>query len=193
MDVLKESNIEYGLVGKLQDLKYTYRPDIRDLNTLELNFREKFEKLNRVNLTDSEFDKIREEIVNPDVFISSNYLRKTNTFTREDGTPLHYTLVNIKDWCKNDFEVINQLRINTKNSNHRYDVIILINGVPVVQIELKTLEVSPNKAMQQIVDYKNDTGNGYTNSLMCFMQLFIVSNRSKTFYFANNNRINATC
>jgi len=82
MDIVKEADIEYGLVGKLQDLKYTYRPDIRDLNALEQNFREKFEKLNRVNLTDSEFDKIREEIVNPDVFISSNYLRKTNTFTR---------------------------------------------------------------------------------------------------------------
>ncbi|MCB9426043.1 MAG: type I restriction endonuclease subunit R [Flavobacteriales bacterium] len=187
MDIVKEADIEYGLVGKLQDLKYTYRPDVRDLNALEQNFREKFEKLNRVSLTDSEFEKLKEELVNPDVFISANYLRKTNTFTREDGTPLHYTLVNIKDWCKNDFEVINQLRINTKNSNHRYDVIILINGVPVVQIELKTLEVSPNKAIQQIVDYKNDAGNGYTNSLMCFMQLFIVSNKSKTFYFANNN------
>lgn len=187
MGIVKEADIEYGLVGRLQDLKYTYRKDIRDLDALEKNFREKFEALNRVHLTDSEFEKLKNEIVNPDVFISSNYLRKTNTFTREDGTPLHYTLVNIKDWCKNDFEVINQLRINTKNSNHRYDVIILINGVPVVQIELKTLEVSPNKAMQQIVDYKNDAGNGYTNSLMCFMQLFIVSNKSKTFYFANNN------
>ncbi len=187
MNIVKEADIEYGLVGKLQDLKYTYRQDIRDLDALEQNFREKFEALNRVHLTDSEFEKLRDEIVNPDVFTSSNHLRKTNTFTREDGTPLHYTLVNIKDWCRNDFEVINQLRINTKNSNHRYDVIILINGVPVVQIELKTLEVSPNKAMQQIVDYKNDAGNGYTNSLMCFMQLFIVSNKSKTFYFANNN------
>lgn len=187
MDLVKEADIEYGLVGRLQDLKYTYRKDIRDLDALEQNFRKKFEALNRVHLTDSEFEKLREEIVNPDVFTSSNYLRKTNTFTREDGTPLHYTLVNIKDWCKNDFEVINQLRINTKNSNHRYDVIILINGVPVVQIELKTLEVSANKAMQQIVDYKNDAGNGYTNSLMCFMQLFIVSNKTKTFYFANNN------
>ena len=187
MNIVKEANIEYGLVGKLQDLKYTYRPDIRNLDALEQNFREKFEKLNRVSLTNSEFEKLRDEIVNPDVFISSNYLRKTNTFIREDDTPLHYTLVNIKDWCKNDFEVITQLRINTENSNHRYDIIILINGVPVVQIELKTLEVSPNKAMQQIVDYKNDAGNGYINSLMCFMQLFIVSNRSKTFYFANNN------
>ena len=79
-------------------------------------------------------------------------LRQRNTFQREDGTPLQYTLVNIKDWCKNDFEVINQLRMNTENSNHRYDVILLINGVPGVQIELKTLEVSPRRAMQQIVD-----------------------------------------
>lgn len=107
-------------------------------------------------------------------------------FQREDGTPLHYTLMNIKDWCKNEYEVINQLRINTGNSNHRYDVIILINGIPVVQVELKTLDVSPRKAIQQIVDYKNDIGNGYTNSLLCFMQLFIVSNRSDTRYFANN-------
>lgn len=187
MNGVKEADIEYGLVGRLQDLKYTFRPDIRDLNALEQNFREKFEKLNKVQLTDSEFEKLQTEIIDPDVFTASNSLRKTNTFIREDGKSLHYTLVNIKDWCKNDFEVINQLRINTKNSNHRYDVIILINGVPVVQIELKTLEVRPNKAMQQIVDYKRDAGNGYTNSLMCFMQLFIVSNKSKTFYFANNN------
>ena len=58
-------------------------------------------------------------------------------FTRDDGTPLNYTLVNIRDWCKNDFEVVNQLRINTDNSYRRYDVVLLINGVPVVQIELK--------------------------------------------------------
>jgi len=183
----KERQIENELISRLSDLKYTYRPDIRDKDTLEQNFREKFEKLNRVNLTDSEFKKLREEIVNPDVYKASKHLRNTNTFSREDGTPLHYTLVNIKDWCKNDFEIINQLRINTDNSNHRYDVILLINGVPVVQIELKTLQISPNRAMQQIVEYKTDPGNGYINSLMCFMQLFIVSNKTRTFYFANNN------
>lgn len=182
-----EQHIEDQLISRLVDLKYTYRSDVRTKEALERNFREKFEKLNRVNLTDSEFKKLREEIVNPDVFKASNYLRNTNTFSREDGTPLHYTLVNIKDWCKNDFEIINQLRINTDNSNHRYDVILLINGVPVVQIELKSLHVSPNRAMQQIVEYKSDPGNGYTNSLMCFLQLFIVSNKTRTFYFANNN------
>ena len=183
----KESQIEQVLIEKLKDLKYTYRPDIHDRDALEQNFKEHFQALNKVNLTDSEFARLRDEIVNADVFIAAKTLRERNTFQREDGTPLQYTLVNIKDWCKNDFEVINQLRINTDSSHHRYDVILLINGVPVVQIELKTLEVSPRRAMGQIVDYKNDPGNGYTNTLLCFMQLFIVSNESNTYYFANNH------
>ncbi|MBF7092106.1 type I restriction endonuclease subunit R [Flavobacterium sp. ALJ2] len=182
----KEKQIEESLVNKLKDLKYTYRPEICDRHSLEKNFRDKFEALNRVNLSNSEFARLRDEIITQDVFLASKTLREKNYFQREDGTPLHYTLVNIKDWCKNEFEVINQLRINTENSNHRYDVVILINGLPVVQIELKGISISPRQAMQQIVDYKNDAGNGYTNSLMCFMQLFIVSNQSNTYYFANN-------
>jgi len=78
--------------------------------------------------------------------------------------------------------------MNTENSNQRYDIILLINGLPVVQVELKRLDISPRKAMQQIVDYKNEPGNGYGNSLMCYMLLFIVSNRSNTIYFANNKK-----
>ncbi len=182
----KEHQIEEQLIEQLTALKYTYRPDITDRKSLEQNFKAKFEALNRVRLSESEFLRLREEIINPDVFAASKMLRERQYFQREDGTPLHYTLVNIKDWCKNEYEVISQLRINTENSNQRYDVILLINGLPVVQIELKKLDISPRKAMQQIVDYKNEPGNGYGNTLMCFMQLFIVSNRSNTFYFANN-------
>ena len=185
--ISKEKQIEDHFINKLIDLKYTYRDDIRDRNALERNFRTKFEALNRVHLTDSEFDRLLEEIIDADVFASSKRLRGINTFMREDGTPLQYMLVNIKDWCKNDYEVINQLRINTNNSYHRYDVILLINGIPVIQVELKASDVSPRRAMQQIVDYKNDTGNGYTNTLLCFMQLFIVSNQANTYYFTNNN------
>ena len=182
-----ESQIELDLVAKLGDLKYTYRPDIRDRAALEANFREKFEALNRVKLTDSEFQRLLDGVITPDVYNAAQTLRNINSFERDDGTPLNYTLVNIKDWCKNHFEVVNQLRINTDNSHHRYDVMLLINGVPVVQIELKTLAVSPRRAMQQIVDYKNDPGNGYGKTLLCFIQLFIVSNRTDTWYFANNN------
>ena len=182
-----ERQLEDALIKKLQDLKYEYRPDIRDRAALEQNFREKFEALNRVRLTDAEFARLLDEIVTPDVFTAARTLRERNSFIRDDGTPLNYTLVNIKDWCKNAFEVVNQLRINTDNSHHRYDVMLLINGVPVVQIELKTLGISPRRAMEQIVDYKNDPGNGYTKTLLCFLQLFIVTNRDRTFYFANNN------
>jgi type I restriction enzyme R subunit len=182
-----ERDLEDELVTKLRDLKYEYRPDIRDRDKLEENFRKKFEQLNRVTLTDGEFQRLLDEIVTPDVFAASRILRERNNFTRDDGTPLNYTLVNIRDWCKNSFEVVNQLRINTDNSHHRYDVILLINGVPVVQIELKTLGISPRRAMEQIVEYKNDPGNGYTKTILCFLQLFIVSNRDQTFYFANNN------
>lgn len=185
--MLRERQIEDNFIKKLQDLKYSYRPDICDRETMEKNFRAKFEQLNRVHLTDAEFGRLLEEITDADVFSSSKRLRERNTFIRQDGTPLQYTLVNIKDWCRNEYEVIHQLRMNTRNSFQRYDVIILINGLPTVQVELKTLDVSPRRAMQQIVDYKNDAGNGYTNSLLCFMQLFIVSNQSRTYYFTNNN------
>lgn len=185
--VVREDTIESGFISRLQDLKYTYRPDIRDRDALEKNFREKFEALNRVHLTDGEFTRLLDEVVSADVFIAAKTLREINAFTRDDGTPLNYSLVNIKDWCKNSFEVINQLRINTDNSHHRYDVLLLINGVPCVQVELKTLGISPRRAMEQIVEYKNDPGNGYTKTLLCFIQLFIVSNRDRTYYFANNN------
>jgi len=183
----KENQIELDLIAKLIDLKYIYRPEIRDRLALEANFREKFEALNQVRLTDSEFNRLMDEIVSPDVFTAANILRSRNAFTREDGTPLNYTLVNINDWCKNTFEVVSQLRINTDYSHHRYDVLLLINGVPVTQIELKTLGINPRRAIEQIVNYKSDPGNGYTRTILCFMQLFIVSNRDSTYYFANNN------
>ena len=185
--IMTEQKLEQALIGKLTDLKYTHRPDIRDRAALEGNFRNHFQALNRVRLTDGEFKRLLDEIITPDVFTAATLLREINSFTRDDGTPLNYTLVNIKDWCKNTFEVVNQLRINTDYSFQRYDVMLLINGIPAVQIELKTLGISPRRAMQQIVDYKKDPGNGYTKTLLCFVQLFIVSNQTETYYFANNN------
>lgn len=184
---MKEQQIEKDLINKLIEQKYSYRDDIRDRASLEKNFREKFEELNRVHLTDNEFSRLLECIITPDVYSAARVLRERNSFERDDGTPLNYTLVNIKEWCKNTFEIISQLRLNTDYSHHRYDVILLINGVPVVQMELKTLAITPRRAMQQIIKYKNEPGNGYNKTLMCFLQIFIVSNRTDTWYFANNN------
>src|SRR5690349_2541457 len=100
-----ERKLEEQLIDKLRGLKYEYRPDIRNRATLEKNFRQKFEATNRVNLTDGEFQRLLDEIITPDVFASARMLRERNSFTRDDGTPLNFTLVNIKDWCKNTFEV----------------------------------------------------------------------------------------
>ena len=186
--VQTEAQLEQQFLERLQELKYTYRPDIRDLDSLECNFREKFERLNFVTLSDDEFRKLLDENITSDVFTASKHLREKQTFTRNDGTTFDYSLVNLRDWCKNEYEVVNQLTINTANSHQRYDVIILVNGLPLVQIELKRHSVSPLKAVEQIVAYKQERGNGYLTSLMCFMQLFIVSNgTSDTMYFANNN------
>ena len=80
--VVREEQIEYGFIGKLQNLKYAYREDIRDRAALERNFREKFEALNRVNLTNGEFARLLDEIVTPDVFTASRTLRARNAFTR---------------------------------------------------------------------------------------------------------------
>ena len=97
-----EYAIELGLIDKLEDLKYKYREDIRDRVTLEKNFREKFEALNRVHLTDAELARLLDLIVTPDVFAAARHLRERNSFDRDDGKPLFYTLVNIKEWCKNN-------------------------------------------------------------------------------------------
>lgn len=183
----READIEAQFIDQLVKQGYIYRDDIKDRYDLEENFRNHFNKLNRVNLSNKEFANLKASIIKDDIFDVSKILRAENYMEREDGTPLFYSLVNKKDWCKNEFEVINQLRINTENSFHRYDVIILINGIPVVQVELKEYATNPKRAMEQIVRYKNDIGNGYTNSLLCFIQLFIVSNGNNTFYFANNN------
>ena len=88
-----EQQLENQLIEKLQGLKYEYRPDIRDRAALEKNFRDKFEALNRVRLTDSEFARLLDEIVTPDVFTAAHTIRNRNAFTRDDGTPLNYTWV----------------------------------------------------------------------------------------------------
>ncbi len=81
-----------GFIGTLQGLKFKYRPDITNRATLEKNFREKFEALNSCKLTDAEFTRLLDEIVSADIFTAAKTLREINSFTRDDGTPLNYSL-----------------------------------------------------------------------------------------------------
>lgn len=83
-----ENQTEQSLIEKLKDIKYSYRTDIRDRDALEQNFREKFESLNRVKLTDAEFARLIDQIVTPDVFSAARHLRERNSFDRDDCTPL---------------------------------------------------------------------------------------------------------
>ncbi len=182
-----EHDIEMDFIHKLEGQQYVYRDDLSTDKDRNNNFRAKFNALNKVELTDNEFNRLLEQLISSDVFRNAKLLRARTDFEREDGTPLNFILLDTKNWCKNTFEVVRQQHSKTASSYHRYDVLILINGLPLVQIELKSLDVSPRQAMEQIVKYKHDPANGYTNSILCFMQFFIVSNQSSTFYFANND------
>ena len=82
--MMREAQIEELFIKKLEELKYSYRRDIRDRNSLEQNFREKFESLNRVRLTENEFERLKTEIITPDIFAASKLLRERNYFQRED-------------------------------------------------------------------------------------------------------------
>jgi type I restriction enzyme R subunit len=193
--VLREDGIESVFIAKLQSLKYDYRPDITNRATLEQNFREKFESLNRVRLTeptakrDSDHQpreaipqspsaardnssRLLDEIVVADVFTASKTLRSINSFTRDDGTPLNYTR-------------------RKKEGRMRKDERGPLLHSSFKLLTFPTLGVNPRRAMEQIVEYKNDPGNGYTKTLLCFMQLFIVSHRDSTFNAATAMRHSA--
>ena len=96
--IQSEAQLEQQFIEKLQELKYTYRSDIRTLDALERNFREKFERLNFVSLSDDEFRKLLQENITSDVFTASKHLREKQTFVRNDGTTFDYSLVNLRDW-----------------------------------------------------------------------------------------------
>ena len=95
--IQSEAQLEQQFLEKLKELKYNYRSDIRDLDGLEKNFREKFERLNFVSLSDDEFRKLLQENISADVFAASKHLREKQTFTRNDGTTFDYSLVNLRE------------------------------------------------------------------------------------------------
>lgn len=116
--------------------------------------------LNQVHLTDAEFVRLLEQIITPDVFAAARHLWERNSFERDDG-PLYYTLVNIKEWCKNSFEVVNRLRINTDNSYHRYMAgLLILNYFPEDHPELPrrgiiNLRLSKKSIMNSFETYLN--------------------------------------
>ena len=113
------------------------------------------------------------------VFDSAMQLRDSYVLKRDDDTDLYLNFMNLKQWCQNKFQVTNQISVKDKYKS-RYDVTILINGLPLVQIELKRSGVAITEAFNQIERYRRQNYTG----LFRYIQLFVVSNKMETRYYA---------
>ena len=183
MGYQSEAELENKLIEKLQTQGYE-RVFINDYAELENNFREQLNKfnkkaLNNNSLTDKEFERVLNILNGKSVLQSAIKLREKIDFDREDGTKIYLKLLseNAED---NIYQVSNQITVQNKYKN-RYDVTILINGLPLVQIELKRSGIDINEAINQIDRYRMHSYRGLFN----YIQIFVVSNSVETRYFAN--------
>ena len=182
-----ESKLEDRMIDQLKKQGYQYI-EINDVNDLEKNFREQVNLHNRgelkfKDLSDKEFERLMVKISGKGVFQSAKELRQKQDIQRDDGSIVYLELFNTKDWCRNNFQVTHQTTVEGKYTN-RYDVTILINGLPLVQIELKRRGIDMKEAFNQIKRYKRHSYFG----LYKFIQLFIISNGVDTKYFANGDQ-----
>ncbi|AKG75025.1 type I restriction endonuclease subunit R [Salinicoccus halodurans] len=187
MGYQSEAALENQVMGQLGRQGFE-NVKLRSIDALINNFREILnerhtEKLNGKPLTDSEFDRLMTQISGKNVFTSAQILRDKFVLRRDDETELYLEFFNKDSWRKNTFQVTNQVAVSDKYEG-RYDVTILINGLPVTQIELKRSGVAINEAFNQIERYRRDNFRG----LFKYTQLFIVSNSQNTRYFANSDK-----
>lgn len=181
-----EAKLEDRMIDQLRKQGYNY-VEINDVKELEENFRNQINIHNKIelkgkDLSDKEFEKLMIKISGKSIFQSAKELRQKQDIVRDDGTVAYIELFNTKEWCKNLFQVTHQTTVEGKYTN-RYDVTILINGLPLVQIELKRRGIDMKEAFDQIKRYKNHSYNG----LYRFIQLFVISNGVDTKYFANGD------
>lgn len=182
-----ESKLEDRMIDQLRKQGYQY-VEINDVDELEKNFREQVNlhnrgELNFKDLSDKEFERLMVKISGKGVFQSAKELRQKQDIQRDDGSIVYLELFNTKDWCRNNFQVTHQTTVEGKYTN-RYDVTLLINGLPLVQIELKRRGIDMKEAFNQIKRYKRHSYIG----LYKFIQLFIISNGVDTKYFANGDQ-----
>ena len=182
-----ESKLEDRMIDQLKKQGYQY-VEINDVKELEKNFREQVNlhnrgELNFKDLSDKEFERLMVKISGKGIFQSAKELRQKQDIQRDDGSIIYLELFNTKDWCRNNFQVTHQTTVEGKYTN-RYDVTILINGLPLVQIELKRRGIDMKEAFNQIKRYKRHSYTG----LYKFIQLFIISNGVDTKYFANGDQ-----
>ena len=182
-----EARLEDRMIEQLEKQGYQ-KVIIDDVNSLEDNFRKQLNKHNLIELkgkelSDKEFERLMVKISGKGVFQSAKELRQKQDIQRDDGSIVYLELFNTKEWCKNIFQVTHQTTVEGKYTN-RYDVTILINGLPLVQIELKRRGMDMKEAFNQIKRYKRHSYSG----LYKFIQLFVISNGVDTKYFANGDQ-----
>lgn len=178
MSTQSEAVLEDNLIKRLSESGYE-RIKIKNEDELNANFKVQLEKLNKCKLTDDEFNKILLFLDQGSIFDKAKKLRDHYFIDREDN-PFYIKFLNQKDWCKNIFQVSNQITMEGKHKN-RYDVTLLINGLPLVQIELKRRGMPLKEAFDQITRYASHSFKGLFN----YIQIFVVSNGVNTKYFAN--------
>ena len=188
MSIQSEAALEAGLIATLQQMDYEY-VQIAEEDNLQANFKRQLEKHNRKQLselgrtefTGEEFEKILIYLEGGTRFEKAKKLRDLYPLDTSDGKRIWVEFLNRQQWCQNEFQVSNQITVEGRKKC-RYDVTILINGLPLVQIELKRRGVELKQAYNQIQRYHKTSFHG----LFDYIQLFVISNGVNTRYFANN-------
>ncbi len=178
-----EQILEEQLVAQLQKLGYSL-VILKDEKQLLVNLKTQLEKHNNIQFTQKEFDKALNILSKGSVFEKSKTLRERQHIIKDNGDNLYFEFINIEHWCQNQFQVTHQVTMEGKYKN-RYDVTLLINGLPLVQIELKRRGLELKEAFNQINRYQRHSF-GANSALFQYLQIFVISNGVNTKYYANN-------
>ena len=180
-----EAELEQKLIDRLTGLGY--EPVIlRNAEDLKANLKTQLEKHNYIKLSDTEFKSILNHLDKGNVFDRAKRLRDKMELSRDDGTTFYLEFLNTEHWCQNQYQVTKQIT-QQGNYKNRYDVTLLINGLPLVQIELKRRGLELKEAFNQINRYQRHS-YGADNGLFQYVQIFVISNGLNTRYYANNRK-----
>lgn len=178
-----EQVLEEQLIEQLQKLNYSYVA-IKDEKDLLSNLKKQLEKHNNISFSDKEFERVLNILSKGSVFEKAKTLREKQHILRDNGDNLYFEFIQSEHWCQNQFQVTNQVTMEGSYKN-RYDVTILINGLPLVQIELKRRGLELKEAFNQTNRYQRHSF-GAGAALFQYIQIFIISNGVNTKYYANN-------
>jgi len=180
-----EQELELDLIQRL--IALGYEPvTIRNSAELKANLKTQLEKHNKTQFSDREFSSILHHLDKGNVFDRAKRLRDKMELNRDEGTSFYVEFLNTEHWCQNEYQVTHQITNQGKYKN-RYDVTLLINGLPLVQIELKRRGLELKEAFNQINRYQRHSYSA-DFGLFQYIQIFVISNGVNTRYYANNRK-----